>query len=95
MSNTLHVYTQSAPHDSLFICGTRESLEKLRETLDNILTEDLKFGVYEEFANDGEGYNVHIDLLSEEKMEQMTVPYSDEIFWNNESNKTKVYPWYL
>lgn len=91
----LHVYSQNSPHDSVFISGTRESLEKLRETLDNILTEDLKFGAYEEFTNDGEGYNVHIDLLSEEQMNKMAVPYSDEIYVETVNNKEKIYPWYL
>jgi len=53
----IQVYGQDSPHDPLLIMGDRESLQKLRASIDKAL-ETNDFGTHVDFPADGEGYNI-------------------------------------
>lgn len=71
---TLHIYGQYTYHDDVEISGTKESLEKLREALNRALYKG--YYSFEDTVNDGEGYNVYLNMLSEEEMDAIKdLPY--------------------
>lgn len=71
---TLHIYAQYCHHSEADIMGTKESLEKLRYAIDRTL--DQGFYSFEDEVNDGEGYEVHITMLSEDQMMNQHHPYT-------------------
>ncbi len=73
---TLHIYAQEVWHEDAHIAGTRDALESLRDAIDRALTTNNP-GKAEAFCCDGEGYTVHIVLVSDEQAAAMPVPYTD------------------
>lgn len=73
---TLHIYAQTIWHDEAYIAGTRENLEMLRLAIDRALEDGN--GQMQAFTCDGEGYNVHVVVATEEQADAMPVPYTDE-----------------
>lgn len=72
---TLNVYPQHVWHDDVYIVGNRAALELLAEAVQKAL--DGGRGQCLSFANDGEGYDVHIVRLEgEETWDRMAVPYT-------------------
>lgn len=63
---TLHIYGQYTYHDDVEISGTKGSLEKLRDALNCAL--DKGYYSFEDTVNDGEGYEIYVNMLSEEEM---------------------------
>ena len=68
----LHIIAQKAWHDSAFIVGNLEALKLLRQALDAAMS-DAGTGFADVFAEDGEGYALHVRCLTDEEM--ATVPY--------------------
>ena len=77
MKNLLHIYAQEAWHDSAFIVGDIEALCQLKFALERALERNL--AVSDHFVDDGEGFQVRIMLALPETMEQLCVPYTDEM----------------
>lgn len=71
---TLHIYAQYTYHDDAEIVGTKESLEKLRDALNRTL--DKGYYSFEDEVNDGEGYEILINMLTEDKMMEQNPPYT-------------------
>lgn len=89
--NTLHVYAQEIWHDEAYIAGTREALEALRTAIDQALAAGQ--GHMQSFANDGEGYTVHVVQMTEDQADKMKVPYTDEVA--TDKSPEKFGPWSL
>lgn len=70
----LHIYSQDDANFEAAIMGTKESLEKLRNAIDRAL--DQGYYSFEDEVNDGNDYEVYVDLLSEENMMGLALPYS-------------------
>lgn len=71
----LHIYGQHAWHDDVHICGTRASLEALRDTIEAALR--TGFGAEEPFfCTDGEGYGVSVYLTKGLEMPIQGMPYA-------------------
>lgn len=73
----LHLYAQFTWHDEAYICGTRDALTALRDSIDKALANgsDELFT----FVNDGEGYSVHTVVATDEQMRSLRNPYTDEM----------------
>jgi predicted transcriptional regulator len=76
--NQLHIYAQSHWHDLVIIVGDDDALESLQRAisaarLHNTSESDTVF------VNDGEGYNVLVYRASQEEIDKLPVPYTDEI----------------
>lgn len=71
-----HIYAQSAWHDPAHIFGTRDDLLKLAEAIRDALENgEGDCGV---FAADGEGYQVEFFLCTEEEMQMLPLPYTED-----------------
>lgn len=68
----IHVIAQVAWHDPAFIVGNREGLKHLRKAIDAALSAHGA-GHVDAFAEDGEGYGLHIRCVTDAEME--SVPY--------------------
>lgn len=90
-SNTeyLHVFAQQQWHDEAYIIGNRRALENLRTTIDQALATGHSTVVA--FTNDGEGYDAHVTLLSDEQVNKLAVPYTDE--FAREGSESALWPW--
>lgn len=74
----LHVYSQDAWHDPVYLAGDREVLERLVDCLTSVL-ETGNPGQFDSFTNDGEGFTVNVSLHSQEGMNSLKLPYHGEI----------------
>jgi len=73
--STLHIYGPAAYHDAVWIVGTTDALQRLRDALTAALaTESVSRPTF--FTNDGEGFHVNIVLESEAGMDEYCVPYT-------------------
>jgi hypothetical protein len=72
----LHVYAQTTWHDDAFVVGNRQGLEALRAAIDAALSGGA--GQAQPFVNDGEGFDAHVLLASEEDMAKLAVPYTGD-----------------
>jgi len=71
---TLHIFGQKDYHADAAIVGDRIGLEKLRNAIDNALTEHpVDKPICASYTNDGEGYIVTI--LCREKMARVPLPF--------------------
>lgn len=89
---TLHVYAQEQWHDSAYIVGTKEDLLKLQAAITNAIS--LGKATPDFFVNDGEGYDVIIQVVDELVAGKLTVPYTDEIA-SEKNSSGRVRPWEL
>jgi len=89
---TLHIYAQEIWHDEAYIAGTREDLKMLRMAIDRALTDGR--GQMQALVCDGEGYTIHVVLVSEEQADAMPVPYTDEVA-RAQQDRIKFGPWSL
>jgi hypothetical protein len=91
-SDVLHLYAQPLWHAEAYIAGTRESLSALAAAIQRAL---LLGGVAEldTFANDGEGYTVHVVAMDEADMDRVPPPYTEEYASGTSSNEPQFGPW--
>jgi hypothetical protein len=75
----LHLYAQFTYHDDAYLIGTRDSLIRLREAINQALYQKTPIEV-EEFTQDGEGYALHLAMLDDDQMSNLTLPYSDPAY---------------
>lgn len=73
----LHVYSPIWQHADGFILGDRQALEDLRDALDRAISGKGPAS-FNAFVNDGEGYTVHVAWLSEQEVDRLSLPYTDE-----------------
>ena len=74
---TLHIYAQGAWHEEAYIMGTPYALGCLRAAIDAAIRSGK--GSAELFVKDGEGYTVHVLSASDSVMQEIAVPYTDEV----------------
>lgn len=77
MNNILHIYGQYEEHDDIEIAGDREALMGLKEAIDAAL--ETKNGESEPYTNDGEGYTIHVTMLTSDEAERIKTPYAYKI----------------
>lgn len=75
----LQIYGQATPHSDVFVIGTRESLVRLRQTVDRALAQQ-QHGRSEEIPSDGEHYHIYVFNTSEAVMRTLPSQYIDNDF---------------
>jgi hypothetical protein len=87
----VHIWGQGAWHDTVYIRGNRSGLERLKRAVD----EALEAGVAstEAYVSDGEGYDIDIQMVSDEDAEMLGVPYFEDIACEDESRTDLIFPW--
>lgn len=78
----LHIYSPQYYHCDVKIVGTLKALEKLRDQLNEILkyNQEHSGGILatnDYLVNDGEGYELTVELRRAEWMEMEPQPYTD------------------
>lgn len=76
MEKILHIYGQYVWHDDVQICGTRDALVALRDTIDEVLKTGATQSFEPFFCTDGEGYGVMIYLTKGMDMPIGSMPYT-------------------
>ena len=72
--DVLHVYGQAFWHDEAYLVGDRRALRKLRAAVTAALNRGR--GSCETFANDGEGYEIHVICVDDPAtLDRLAVPY--------------------
>ncbi|MEW6048032.1 MAG: type II toxin-antitoxin system HicB family antitoxin [Bacillota bacterium] len=72
--DVLHVYGQALWHQDVYLVGNRRALRKLRAAVTAALNRGR--GSCETFANDGEGYDVHVVCVDDPAtLDKLAVPY--------------------
>jgi hypothetical protein len=90
--DSLQIYAQSGPHDRAFICGTKKYMLALREAIDCLLEYEWTSISHQTNTSDGEGYTVRIMLMEENEFDEVGLPYTSDIFSDQEF-KNKKHPW--
>lgn len=80
----LHLYPGAFWHSDGAIVGTREGLAELRDALDSALRSGN--AVAGAVVKDGEGYCIYVHRVSDEDMEKMALPYTDEMAAESEDS---------
>jgi hypothetical protein len=78
----LHVYAAQQWHDEACIVGTRKGLEVLRDALNAALADADGVAAGHVFANDGEGYFVHVHAVTDAEFDRMNQHYTDRDLFN-------------
>lgn len=89
---TLHIYAQEIWHDDAYIAGTTEALKLLRDAIDAAIATGT--GRAECFVCDGEGYRIEVVATTDEQIDKMAVPYTDECA-KGDAESMKFGPWAL
>lgn len=80
---TLHLYAQECEHDNAYIVGSRESLTKLRNAVDEALANKAQHkssdALAEFFAADGEGYGLYVKVVPGAVETRLQLPYAEPI----------------
>lgn len=84
MNNILHIYGQYEENDDIEIAGDRQALIELRAAIDAAL--ETKNGESEPYTNDGEGYTIHVTMLTRDEAEQIKTPYAYHRFVDREDH---------
>lgn len=84
MNNILHIYGQYEEHDDIEIAGDRQALIELRAAINTAL--ETKNGESEPYTNDGEGYTIHVTMLTSDEAEQIKTPYAYHRFVDREDH---------
>lgn len=85
----LHIFPQYAHHCEAYIAGTRSELLALRDTIDEALA--LGDGEMLTFANDGEGYDVCVVMVSDDEAQQMPTAYTGD--YAQDTDERRRHPW--
>lgn len=72
--SVLHVYAQHSHHGEAYIAGNRRALIDLRHTIDEALA--LGDGEMRTFANDGEGYELQVVMVTEAQAAKLATGYT-------------------
>lgn len=80
---TLHIYAQECERDEAFIVGSRESLTRLRDSIDTALANKAvgksSDALAEFFAADGEGYDLTIKVVPSVVENDLLLPYAESV----------------
>lgn len=88
--NNLHIYAQSMWHSEAYIVGTRFALQKLRDAIDQTLSENHNGVIVTSFVNDGEEFDAVVLRIDNEEFSKLAVPYTSTIA--KERNKDAFFP---
>lgn len=90
---TIHIYAQSQWHDEAYIVGNHSALRTLRDAIDKALLSGNGMAEVQTFAEDGEGYDIHVMSVPEETLHKLAVPYTSEMA--AEKNDAALRPWMI
>lgn len=82
----VHIFGQFSWHDNACIVGTRAGLEKLRNAIDQALSNNRPECTGTVFADDGEGYNIIIK--PEKEWSDIPTPYT----WEEAADNSHPHP---
>lgn len=74
---TLHIYAQEIWHDAAYIAGTTDALKLLRDAIDAAIATGT--GRTRCFVCDDEGYTIEVVAATDEQLDKMPVPYTDDV----------------
>jgi hypothetical protein len=90
----LHVYAQEQWHSEVHIVGTPAALRHLARTLEKAAREQVAVTSEPLFVNDGEGFEVRVVRLDDDKTaDSLAVPYTRD--FAEEKLDSAVWPWKL
>lgn len=72
----VHVYEHYSDHCDVIILGNRKGLLALYDAIGNALTTMDGKGTTEVYVNDGEGYDLEIQVVDEKEIDNLPVPYT-------------------
>ena len=84
MSDFLHLHAQPYWHSDAYIVGTRGELESLLGTLKLAL--ESGHSACQPFAQDGEGYTLHVLCVDGDASVEHALPYTDECALDQREN---------
>jgi len=73
----LHIYSAWQWHDSAHIIGNEVALKRLRDAIDNALENGDDYA--EAYTSDGEGFCTIVVKADEEAIDNLSLPYQDEV----------------
>ena len=74
-----HIYGQQMWHDSAIIVGNRKGLESLKALIDLALEKGGAVGNF--YPKDFEGYKLYVSCVEESILEELELPYYDEVYY--------------
>ena len=74
----MHVYGQQAWHDDVVIVGSSADMIALRDQIDAAIHCIKVKDTPDYFTNDGEGYGIIIIPVTEQEMQEIPLPYTDD-----------------
>ena len=84
MSDFLHLHAQPYWHSNAYIVGTREELSTLRAAIGAALSGG--HGAMSPFAQDGEGYTLHVLCVDGDASVEHALPYTDDCALDQREN---------
>ena len=72
----VHIYGQYAHHMEAIILGNRQGLLALKKAINTALGRPLGRGTQEVYVNDGEGYDIEIQVIKDEEIDKLPVTYT-------------------
>ena len=74
----LHIYEQRCSHMEAIILGNRKGLIALKKAINAALFRSEGRGTQLLYVNDGEGYDVEIQVVKDEEIDNLPVPYASD-----------------
>lgn len=94
-AGNLHVYPQEQWHDDAYIIADRPALLALRDAIDKALAPGIGITGMDFFANDGEGYTLHVvNLEGDEGWNKLGRPYTGDIAKDKRGDDA-LWPWQI
>lgn len=72
----VHIYGQYAHHMEAIILGNKVGLMALKKAINTALCRPEGRGSQEVYVNDGEGYYIEIQVIQDERIDNLPVPYT-------------------
>jgi hypothetical protein len=87
----VHIWSPEAFHDTSYIVGNYEGLEKLYMEIGTVLNKKKGKTSATFFVNDGEGFDLEVHLVDDKDLDRIAVPYLHEVA--EEKREHVVYPY--
>ena len=75
-NSIVHIYGQHSWHTNAIILGNRKGIMALRNAINIALDKTEGRGAQRVYINDGEGYNIEIQIVENKEIDKIHVPYT-------------------
>lgn len=91
----LHVFGPDSPHSTVHIVGSLECLNQLIGQLQQVVETGDK-ATREFYVNDGEGYDLVVNVIPKGYENELLPPYTDHDYYGDDCSKSNfIAPWKL